>query len=68
MVLTRSQVKQQIQHKYQTRFQTSHEDMRQQYIKMMEQNQQNISEKVCKTPSVPISYVVRRSQRIKIMM
>lgn len=68
MVLTRSQVKQQTQHKYETRFQTSREDMRQVYLKMMEQNEEKITKNVCKTPSVPISQVVRRSQRIKIMM
>lgn len=68
MVLTRSQVKQQTQHKYETRLQTSREEMRQLYLQMMENNEENISKKVCKTPSIPISQVVRRSQRIKIMM
>ena len=68
MVLTRSQVKEQTTHKYETRLQTSREDMRQKYKLMMEQNEEKITKNVCKTPISPVSRALRRSQRIRIMM
>lgn len=68
MVLTRSQVKQQTSHKYETRFQSSRETMRQQYQLMMDQNEEKITKNICKTPISPVSKVLRRSQRIRIMM
>lgn len=68
MVLTRSQVKEQATHKYETRLQTSREDMRQKYKLMMEQNEEKITKNVCKTPVSPVSRALRRSQRIRIMM
>ena len=68
MVLTRSQVKEQATHKYETRLQTSREDMRQKYKLMMEQNEEKITKNVCKTPISPVSRALRRSQRIRIMM
>ena len=68
MVLTRSQVKEQTTHKYETRLQTSREDMRQKYKLMMEQNEEKITKNVCKTPVSPVSRALRRSQRIRIMM
>lgn len=68
MVLTRSQVATNTQHKYETRLQTNREEMRQTYLKMMEKNEEQISKKVCKTPCFPIQHTLRRSQRIKIML
>ena len=68
MVLTRSQVKTQTTHKYETRLQFSRETMRQQYQLMMDQNEEKITKNVCKTPISPTSNILRRSQRIRIMM
>tara|TARA_Y100000992_G_scaffold300489_1_gene269258 strand:- start:6244 stop:6450 length:207 start_codon:yes stop_codon:yes gene_type:complete len=68
MVLTRSQVKQQTSHKYETRLQSSRETMRQQYQLMMDQNEEKITKNICKTPISPVTKALRRSQRIRIMM
>lgn len=68
MVLTRNQVKKQSTHKYETRLQISREDMRQKYQLMMEQNEEKITNNVCKTPISPVSHALRRSHRIRIML
>lgn len=67
-VITRSQVKQQTQHKYETRTQHAKENMRQTYLEMMSSNDKQIKNKVSTVKDDPVSKIVRRSQRIKILM
>jgi hypothetical protein len=68
MVLTRSQVKIQNTHKYETRLQNTREEMRQKYQLMMQENTEKITNNICKTPISPLSHVLRRSERIKQLM
>ena len=68
MVLTRSQIKKQTTHKYETRFQCSKEELRKKYELMMNDNEEKITKNICKTTVSPVSHALRRSQRIRIMM